>query len=193
MSGRHRRDGEIPTGVTTRLVSIADAATMAELLRVNRDFLAPWEPVRPDDSFTTEGQRGYLEEVLRSYHAGAALPHVIVDAGRIVGRVTLTNITRGPFQSCNLGYWVAEQANGRGVATSAVARIARLAFGELGLHRIEAGTLVHNALSQRVLERNGFQRYGLAPRYLKIAGEWRDHVLFQLLSTDRPHGDGEGR
>jgi ribosomal-protein-alanine N-acetyltransferase len=70
------------------------------------------------------------------------------------------------------------------VASAAVARLARLAFGELGLHRIEAGTLVHNLGSQRVLQRNGFQRYGLAPRFLKIAGQWRDHVLFQLLADD---------
>jgi ribosomal-protein-alanine N-acetyltransferase len=184
MTGRHRKDGEIPTGVTTRLVSVADAPAMAELLRVNRDFLAPWEPVHPDGYFTAEGQRLYLEDVLRTYQAGATLPHVIVDAGRIVGRVTLTNITRGPFLSCNLGYWVAKEANGRGVATAAVARIARLAFAELGLHRIEAGTLVHNTGSQRVLERNGFERYGMAPCYLRIAGEWRDHVLFQLLSDE---------
>jgi [ribosomal protein S5]-alanine N-acetyltransferase len=183
-AGQHRKKGDGPAGVTTRLVSVADAPVIAELLRANRDFLAPWEPLRPDDYFTTEGQRGSLEDALAHYRAGAALPHVILDDGRIVGRVTLTNITRGPFLSCNLGYWVAETANGRGVATQAVAQIARLAFGELGLHRIEAGTLLHNAGSQRVLERNGFQRYGVAPRYLKIAGEWRDHVLFQLVAED---------
>jgi ribosomal-protein-alanine N-acetyltransferase len=101
------------------------------------------------------------------------------------GRLALTNIARGPFQSCQLGYWVAAEVNGRGVATAAVARIVRVAFGELGLHRIEAGTLVHNAASQRVLERNGFRRYGLAPRYLKIAGDWQDHVLYQLLAESR--------
>ena len=60
----------------------------------------------------------------------------------------------------------------------------RTAFGELGLHRVEAGTLVHNRASQRVLERNGFVRYGLAPQYLRIAGRWQDHVLFQVLNPD---------
>jgi hypothetical protein len=54
MIGRHRKDGDgPPPGVSTRLVSVADAAAMADLLRANRDFLAPWEPVRPDDYFTT--------------------------------------------------------------------------------------------------------------------------------------------
>ena len=57
-----------------------------------------------------------------------------------------------------------------------------MAFGELGLHRIQAGTLLHNTGSQRVLERNGFQRFGVAPQYLRIAGQWQDHALYQLIS-----------
>ena len=59
-----------------------------------------------------------------------------------------------------------------------------LAFGPWGLHRLEAGTLVDNVASQRVLRRNGFEQFGLAPRYLHINGEWRDHVLFQRLNED---------
>ncbi len=51
---------------------------------------------------------------------------------------------------------------------------------------MEAGTLVHNLGSQRVLERNGFVRFGLAPQYLRIAGRWQDHVLFQVLNPAMP-------
>jgi [ribosomal protein S5]-alanine N-acetyltransferase len=100
----------------------------------------------------------------------------------VLGRITLNNIVRGAFQSCSLGYWVRSSANGRGHATAAVALMLRTAFTDLGLHRVEAGTLVHNAASQRVLERNGFERFGLAPQYLRIAGRWQDHVLFQVLA-----------
>ena len=110
------------------------------------------------------------------------VPHLIVEDDRIVGRIVLSNIVRGPLMSASLGYWVARHANGRGVATAAADRLCRIAFDELGLHRVEAGTLVDNLASQRVLERIGFQRFGLAPRYLRINGEWRDHVLFQRLS-----------
>ncbi|MFD0520355.1 GNAT family N-acetyltransferase [Paractinoplanes durhamensis] len=170
---------------TTRLVAVGDAPELAALLVANRDFLAPWEPFRPAEFFTPDGQAAYLEEVLRLTAAGSAVPHVILDEdGRICGRITLSGIVRGPSLSADLGYWVAEQANGKGRASAAVAHICRLAFGELGLHRVEAGVQPHNAASQRVLHRNGFQRYGLAPRYLHIDGEWRDHVLFQLLSDD---------
>jgi len=170
--------------VTTRLVATSDAPELAALLAANRKFLAPYEPFRPEDYYTAEGQRTYLEDVLRTTAAGLTLPHVIVVDGRIVGRITLSGITRGPFLSASVGYWVAESANGRGVASAALARILRVAFDEMGLHRVEAGTLVHNAASQRVLERNGFRRYGLAPRYLKIDGDWRDHILFQRLADD---------
>ena len=75
------------------------------------------------------------------------------------------------------------RANGREVA---LRQMLALAFGELGLHRVEAGTLLHNVRSQRVLERNGFVRFGLAPRYLRIEGRWQDHVLFQVLNPDMP-------
>lgn len=74
--------------------------------------------------------------------------------------------------------------HGRGVATTAVDAILRVAFDELGLHRVQAGTLVHNRASRRVLAKNGFTEIGLAPRYLQIAGRWQDHVLHQRLADD---------
>jgi [ribosomal protein S5]-alanine N-acetyltransferase len=56
------------------------------------------------------------------------------------------------------------------------------AFGDLDLHRVEAATLVHNVSSQRVLEKNEFERIGLARRFLRIDDEWRDFLLFQKLA-----------
>ena len=57
-----------------------------------------------------------------------------------------------------------------------------IAFGQLGLHRLQAATLLHNERSQRVLRRNGFRPFAVAPDYLKIAGQWQDHVLFHLVN-----------
>jgi ribosomal-protein-alanine N-acetyltransferase len=168
---------------TTRLVTLDDVPVLAELLRANRAYLAPWDPIRGEDYFTVDGQLAVIRAALDQHRQGSALPHVIVDGDRVVGRITLNGITRGAFQSCSMGYWVSASATGRGVATAAVRDIAAVAFDDLGLHRIEAGTLVHNVASQRVLERNGFLRFGLAPKYLRIAGEWQDHVMYQLLTT----------
>lgn len=169
---------------STRLVTPDDVPVLAKLLRANRDFLAPWEPVRGHDYFTVDGQSAALRAALDRHEQGSALPHVILDDDcRVVGRITLNEIVRGPFQSCSLGYWVGADDNGRGLATSAVHDIMRVSFEELGLHRIQAGTLLHNVRSQRVLERNGFTRYGVAPAYLNIAGKWQDHALYQAVRT----------
>jgi [ribosomal protein S5]-alanine N-acetyltransferase len=167
----------------TRLVSPDDAEVLAEVLATNREHLAPYEPDRPPDFLTVDAQHVAIEAALERHAQATALPHVILDeSGRLVGRITLNEIVRGPFQSANLGYWLAESATGRGLATAAVREIQRIAFTDLGLHRIQAGTLPENIASQRVLERTGFVRFGLAPAYLHIAGAWRDHVLYQALS-----------
>ncbi len=169
----------------TRLVASDDAPVISRLLIENRDFMTPWEPARDDDYFTVGTQRKVIEGALERKAMAISLPHVILDEqGRVVGRINLNNIVRGPFQSCSVGYWLSQKENGRGLATAALSDMKRIAFTELGLHRLEAGTLKHNIRSQRVLERNGFERFGLAPKYLKIAGEWQDHVLYQVLNSD---------
>jgi len=176
----------VNTASATRLVTLDDVPVLAELLRVNRDFLAPWDPIRDDNYFTADGQRAVVDAALEGRERGSTLPHVILDdTGRLVGRITLNEIVRGPFQSCSVGYWVSAVDNGRGLATAAVREIVRVAFDELGLHRVQAGTLLHNVTSQSVLERNGFVRFGVAPKYLRIAGHWQDHALYQVVKTER--------
>jgi len=170
---------------TTRLVRHQDADALAALVSANRAFLAPFDAQHDDAFYTRDGQLAMIADQLLRAGQGAAVPHVILDDnGAIVGRITLSTIVRGAFQSAVVGYWVGQEANGRGHASDAVARMVRLAFDELSLHRVEAGTLVDNVRSQRVLERNDFQRWGLAPQYLKIAGRWQDHVLYQRLNPD---------
>ncbi|WP_010525293.1 GNAT family N-acetyltransferase [Nesterenkonia sp. F] len=169
---------------TIRLLSVEDVEEATTLLQQNRDFLAPWEPIRDDDYFRAEKQLELARRSLDEYAQGRTYPAVILDGGAIVGRLTLSGITRGAFQSAAMGYWVSERANGRGIATRAVSEAVGVAFDELGLHRIQAETLFSNTASQRVLAKNGFRPYGVAPEYLRIDGRWRDHLLFQLIADD---------
>lgn len=168
----------------TRLVSLDDSDVLAGLVRANREFLAPWDVAHDEDYFTADGQRERIADALARHAQGTMLPYVILtETGRVAGRINLNDIVRGAFWSCHLGYWLNEADNGRGLATAAVREIIDVAFDELGLHRIQASTLPHNVRSQRVLERAGFTHIGLAPDYLCIAGEWQDHVLFQLVRS----------
>jgi [ribosomal protein S5]-alanine N-acetyltransferase len=162
----------------------SDAEELAGVLERNRSFLAPFEPDRPASFFSVAGQRARLDEVEERRLKGAGDVYAILDGEEIAGTISLSNVVRGAFQSANVGYWVDRARNGRGLASRAVGAVVAEAFGPIGLHRLEAGTLVDNIPSQRVLEKNGFTRIGVAPRYLHIAGAWRDHVLFQRTAED---------
>ena len=167
----------------TRLIKLADAATLARLLTANRDYLAPWSPRQHDRYFTEDGQREVLARDLAGHESGGMLPLAILDAdGGICGRVNLNSIIRGAFQGASVGYWVSESHIGRGLATAAVADVIGQGFGEYRLHRLEAATLLHNTPSQRVLARNGFRPFAVSEAYLRIEGRWQDHILFQLLN-----------
>jgi [ribosomal protein S5]-alanine N-acetyltransferase len=159
---------------TIRPLVEADAPALLALRLANRAFLAPFDPERPESFFTLASQA----EIARNPDR---LRFAILDAGALAGTIALSNVSYGPFRSANVGYWVSADRNGRGLATRAVAELVERAFGEIGLHRVEAGTLVDNIGSQRVLEKNGFERIGLARRYLHINGAWRDHLLFQRV------------
>lgn len=175
---------KLPEGTTIRLLHVDDAAALAEAYWRNRLHLAPWEPTRDDDYFTPAGQRSVVFNQLSQQSAGTGYPLVVAQGEQIVGRITLSGIGRGPFQSASIGYWVDAAHTGRGIARAMVEHVVDVARDELRLHRLEAGTLLHNTASQAVLTRCGFEQYGLAPRYLKIAGEWQDHLLFQRILHD---------
>lgn len=174
----------LPAGAQIRLLRVDDATVLADAYWRNRVHLAPWEPTRADDYFTPAGQQAVIYSQLNQHSSGTAHPLVVTLDGEIIARVNLSGIVRGAFQSASLGYWVDAAHTGRGVATASVQHTVAIARDALGLHRLEAGTLVHNAASQRVLRNAGFEQFGLAPRYLKIAGEWQDHLLFQQILHD---------
>ena len=176
----------LPT-VEIRELRRGDDRWLLALRRENQAFLDPYEPTRPAGFLTPEAQRLYVDRSLASANAA---PFVIVADGEPVGTVNISNVVRGAFSSANVGYWVAERWNGRGVATRAVGLLVGRAFGALGLHRLEAGTLVDNVASQRVLIRNGFRPIGVSRRYLHIGGAWRDHLLFARTVDDPPAATG---
>jgi ribosomal-protein-alanine N-acetyltransferase len=163
-----------------------DAAVMARLYRENREFLRPYEPVRDETFFSERGQRELWEANEGRRVLGLDHLFVIEADGEPVGRVNLNNIVRGVFGSCNLGYFVSQRWNGLGIARRAIGLAVHRGFSEHDLHRVEAGTLLDNLRSQRVLLHNQFRLFGIARRYLRIDGRWQDHALFQRTADQSP-------
>jgi ribosomal-protein-alanine N-acetyltransferase len=161
-----------------------DVGQLVRFYREQRTFLEPYSPWQPGAFFTLEGQRRRLEQSQWLRSEDRRYEFKMLLAGELVGTISVSNVVRGVFQSASIGYSVAEQHNGRGIASRAVGLVTEWAFGECGLHRLEAGTLLDNAASQRVLARNGYHLIGISRRHLEIAGSWRDHVLFARTVED---------
>jgi ribosomal-protein-alanine N-acetyltransferase len=167
--------------IHARVLRPSDAELMAAAYRHNRDHLAPWEPERAEEFFAAGRQRRIIASKLALHAAGSEVPFVLLDGDRVVGALTLTGIVRGPFLSAHLGYWVDKDHTGRGIGSAAIAFALDFSRRELELHRLQAATLPHNAGSRKILKRAGFDEIGPAPAYLKIAGAWQDHVLYQRI------------
>jgi ribosomal-protein-alanine N-acetyltransferase len=167
--------------VQMRVLRRSDAERMSAAYQRNREHLAPWEPARAESFFTVAGQAASIESKLALFIAGSDVPWVLLHGDRVIGVMTLSGTVRGPSLSAHLGYWVDREFNGRGIGTAAVGFAVEAARSDLRLHRLQAATLPHNAASQKVLKRSGFEEIGLAPAYLKIAGSWQDHVLYQRI------------
>ncbi|MFC8799619.1 GNAT family N-acetyltransferase [Promicromonospora sp. NPDC057138] len=174
-------DTALTDDVTLRELTKDDAVAIAHAYMRNREHLAPWDPARPEAFYTEEWHKERLWAQVLENSTGRALHTVLESDGEIVGCLNLTDIVRGAFENGHVGYWLDSRFTGRGLMTRAIEALVVHARDELGLHRLQAVTLPHNEASQAVLTRIGFERIGFAPSYLEIAGEWQDHVMFQLI------------
>lgn len=163
---------------------MSDGAELCAAYTKNRLHLQHWEPTRSEAFHTAAGQQEEIGASLHEQAKGRGYFWVLVTGTRIVGRISLNGVVAGAFLSGNLGYWVANDQQGRGLASKASAAVCRIALTQHGLHRIQAATLAENLASQRVLERCSFTRIGFAPQYLRINGRWQDHLLFQRILLD---------
>lgn len=158
-------------------------------MRENADHLRPWSPAAPPGQgppTITELSRS-VARYRHEWKNDAAYVFVVVlrePSQSLVGRIALTSVVRGPFQNAHLGYWTAAAYQGRGLATEATALIVDFGFEVLGLHRLEAAVMPHNRASRRILAKRGFREEGLAKRYLAIAGQWEDHILYGLTREE---------
>ncbi len=104
--------------------------------------------------------------------------------GEIIGVININDIVEGAFFNGYLGYYVFKQYAGQGFMSEGLKLVLDRAFNDIKLHRLEANTQPDNQVSINFLKHHGFTREGFSPRYLKIAGKWRDHERWALLRDD---------
>jgi ribosomal-protein-alanine N-acetyltransferase len=179
--------------LTVRLAQPGMQGAMARFLAGNFEgHLDRWSPPTTPAFFTEAFWRERLAIAVDEYEAGRAARFVLQarDAGAaraaldapIIGTCNYTNIVRGPFLACHLGYQIARSKEGQGLMAEALRATNGFVFDALRLHRIMANYRPENERSGRLLDRLGFAREGLAKDYLFIDGAWRDHVLTSLVN-----------
>ena len=173
--------------------ALHDGELTGEAVRAVEGHLARWSPPVGRGYFSPAFWREKLRLGLEEFHRDRAVRLVMQLRGAtgeppveapIIGTCNYSNIMRGPFQACHLGYQVAVAHQGRGLMAEALRAGNAYMFGERRLHRIMANYRPENYRSARLLQRLGFRREGIAADYLFIDGAWRDHVLTALTNPD---------
>ncbi|MCS0024083.1 MULTISPECIES: ribosomal protein S5-alanine N-acetyltransferase [Vibrio] len=184
----HKLDGDL----LLRTAEIGDADMIAEYFQANREYLKPFEPKREEAFFSVNGWLQKLIKLNELHRMGLGYYCLLVRAssGEMLGTISFSNLSRFPFYSCNVGYSLAEKAQGHGYMRRGLTMACDYIFNVQKLHRIQAGYMPHNKRSESVLEHVGFNREGYAKDYLLINGEWQDHVLTSLIN---PNWQPEGR
>ena len=126
-------------------------------------------------------------EAFAEYVAGSTtrIPLVVEARGELAGIYTFSQIVYGSFRNAYLGYYALEPFAGQGFMREGLELVLSYAFGDLRLHRVQASIQPENERSIGLVRGAGFRREGLARRYLKIGGRWRDHEHWAITAEER--------
>lgn len=165
-----------------RILEESQAPLLKAYINDERQFLAPWEPLRADEYYSLEVCQLRVREMRRDFmeDKGVTFCFLSPDEKRMLGYANYSNIIRGVFHACHLGYSLRESEQGKGLMQEILTAGNDYMFNKCNISRIQANYMPRNERSAAVLRRLHFQEEGLAKRYLKINGQWEDHVLTAL-------------
>ena len=174
--------------VLLRPLSVSDFPQWTEVRTRNADWLLKWEPKRlpgqPDVTTDRDAFAIRCSARERERQLGTGYGFGIFVGGHFAGEINLSAIQRGPFQSAYIGYWIDQAHAGQGYTPEALVVLARFAFDDLRLHRVQVAIIPRNTASRRVVEKLKLRDEGTAERYLEINGTWEDHVRYAITSEE---------
>lgn len=160
----------------------AHAGPLFRLVDENRAFLTPWLAFVPHATSEAFIAR-YIQGSRRRHRAGQEWAYLIMGDARPMGRVGLYKVD--PVnRSAELGYWVGKEYQGKGVITASCRALMDVAFGPLGLHRLEIRCAEANFRSRAVAERLGFREEGVLRDAEYLNGAWHHLVVYGRCADD---------
>lgn len=157
---------------------------LANYYAVNDEHFQRWSPIVPKGHHSLEAWRQRLEEREVEFAARKSAHFIGTDETEsyVIGSCSLSNVVRGVFQACYMGYSITKRYEGAGLMKQIVVHSIEYGFNELALHRIMANHMPSNTRSGGLLSKLGFEEEGYAKDYLLINGQWEDHVLTALVN-----------
>jgi ribosomal-protein-serine acetyltransferase len=174
---------DLGEGVTMRPMRPQDSDGLHRALEQDRAHIGRWLPFAEQ---TSEATVAHVRRTVRALEAGAGLGMVLIERGRLIGAVSFVEPSR-EHGSTQIGYWLASDAQGRGIMTRAVGAMVKEAFGPWGFRRVEIRVAADNARSRGIPERLGFRQEGILRSAHTVAGDSHDEVVYGLLAEDGRH------
>ena len=161
------------------------AEVFLDFMTRNKEFFRPWSAAWSEDYFTVEKQRQLLKDNYSQFESEKEIRFFIFhksNTDRMIGDIGFSNIVKGPFLSCHMGYKMDQKETRKGYMQEALREAIKYVFDTLQLHRIEANIIPRNKPSIQFIKKLGFENEGSSKKYLKINGKWEDHFHFVLLN-----------
>ena len=163
---------------------VRDGRDWVKLRNQSRDFIEPFEPLWAQGEIKLEDYRRRRENLLRDMQAdrgyGFLMRRRIDDV--LLGGLNLYHLRRQAMQCASISYWIGKDYARQSYMKAGLPLLLQFAFNSLKLHRIEAYCLPYNIASFALLKGAGFHEEGMAIKYLRIQGEWQDHLRFALIN-----------
>ena len=164
-----------------RPVAASDADQLYRLIEANRAYIARWLPW-VDSIRTLDDERLWIERMADVDEHDREQPYAIENGGVVVGGI---GITIEPMNHAGeIGYWIAEEMQGKGIVTRSCRALVDHAFKSRGLHRLFIRTDPENGRSRAIPERLGFVAEGTQRESLYSNGEYRDAVVYSMLAAE---------
>ncbi len=171
-----------------RPLVVSDFAEWREVRRRNADWLLKWEPKppkgNPDDTQDLAAFGARCGARQREWQLGTGYGFGIFVDGHLAGEINVSGVQRGPFQNAYVGYWIDQAQAGQGYVPEALTTVARFAFEDVRLHRLQVAIIPRNQASRRVVEKLRLREEGVAIRYLAINGVWEDHIRYAITAEE---------
>jgi len=170
--------------MSIRLITPYDAEELFVVIDRNRSHLRRWHPWL-DDTTEQKHVEAYLDRVLHGYADKKTVTFVVTDDddNRIIGTCSLNQID-WQTSTAWIGYWLAEDQQGKGIMTRSAQALLTYAFETLGLQMCQLRAAVENRKSRAVAERLGFRHDGTLRRAENLYGTVVDHAVYSLLKSE---------